>query len=281
MPELPEVETIVRKLSEHLPGKIIQSVSVQHPKSFLGSIELIKGKQVLGVSRRAKILRIHLPSETNILIHLKMTGQLIYTDATTRIGGGHPTADWVSELPSKHTRITAELSESSMLFFNDQRLFGWWKVLTDTQVAAEFAKLGLDIIDPSFSAEQLFTVFQRTAQPVKVALMDGSRVSGVGNIYACDALNLARINPWRPAKTLSRVESDRLYEAAKTVIYRGIELGGATIDDYRDVAGFAGQYQEKVLAYGREGSPCYNCGTPILKKKLAGRGTYFCPECQK
>ncbi len=281
MPELPEVETIIRKLHQHIVGKTIAKVQLLHPKSLHGEANTLQGKVIQDVSRRAKIIRVQLPRELNILIHLKMTGQLIYTDPTTRIGGGHPTDDWVDALPSSHTRIIAHLDDAATLYFNDQRLFGWWKIMDDAQVEVEFARLGLDIIDPRLSAQDLFTAFQRTAMPVKVALMDTRFVSGVGNIYACDALNLARINPWRPAKSLTKTEASRLFDAAQSVIRLGIELGGATIHDYRDVDGFAGRYQDEVLAYGREGSPCFNCGAKLVKKKLAGRGTYFCQVCQK
>ncbi len=280
MPELPEVETITCKLKAHIVGKRVTNLSVLHPKSMKGDFRQLIGKQIIGISRKAKIIRLHFPEQINILIHLKMTGQLIYTDLQTHIGGGHPTADWVSELPSKHTRIMVQLSDDATLFFNDQRLFGWWKVMDDGQVEVEYKKLGLDIIDPSFTAMKLYDAFQKTARPVKVVLMDGGIVSGVGNIYACDALNLAQIDPWRPAKSLSEQEAECLYEAALTVIWRGIELGGATIDHYRNIEGFAGQYQNVVLVYSREGLPCYNCGVSLAKVKLAGRGTYYCPGCQ-
>ncbi|MBP9820444.1 bifunctional DNA-formamidopyrimidine glycosylase/DNA-(apurinic or apyrimidinic site) lyase, partial [Candidatus Woesebacteria bacterium] len=275
MPELPEVETIACKLKAHIVGKRVTNLSVLHPKSMKGDFRQLIGKQIIGISRKAKIIRLHFPEQINILIHLKMTGQLIYTDSETHIGGGHPTADWVSELPSKHTRIMVHLSDDdATLFFNDQRLFGWWKVMDDSQVEVEFEKLGLDIIDPLFTAKKLYDAFQKTARPVKVVLMDGAKVSGVGNIYACDALNLAQIDPWRPARSLSEQEAECLYDAARTVIWRGIELGGATIDHYRNIEGFAGQYQNAVLVYSREGLPCYNCGVSLAKVKLAGRGTY-------
>ncbi len=280
MPELPEVETIAHKLATHVVGKTIEHILVHHSKSFQGDTALLINQPIVSISRRAKIICIQFPNALNLLIHLKMTGQLIYTDSNTRLGGGHPTADWVSALPSSHTRIEMTFSDNAKLFFNDMRLFGWWKVLTDDQVQLELARLAPDIIDPTLTSTYLHDRFLKTSMPIKGALMDTRFVSGVGNIYACDALNLARINPWRIARSLQTIETEALFVAAKTVIERGIQLGGATIDAYRNVEGFSGQYQDVVLVYGREGKPCYNCGALIQKAKILGRGTYFCAQCQ-
>lgn len=280
MPELPEVETITRKLQQYVGGKQIQKITVLREKSFQGNPVDIEGAVVGGVVRRAKLIKFSLESELNLLSHLKMTGQFIYVDGLTRVGGGHPTADWVRELPSKHTRIQFDLSGGAKLFFNDQRVFGWVKTVDANQEKLELARYAPDIIDPQVDNSYFYQKMQRTSRPVKVALMDTAVVSGVGNIYACDGLNLARLSPIRPASSLSFEEASKLLEATKAVIFKGIETGGATIDNYRDVGGFAGSYQDFIRVYGKADEPCPNCQHPIAKIKLAGRGTYWCPDCQ-
>ncbi len=281
MPELPEVETIVRRLKGILRGKTIKQVTIHHAKSFDGDYRRLPGQIIGDVTRRAKIINIHLSSPFHLLIHLKMTGQLIYVDDKVRVGGGHPTADWVEALPSRHTRLDFTFDDGSRLFFNDQRLFGWVRLLTNSQVVAEFAKLDPDVIDPFLTATRLHSAFTRRGTVLKQAIMDNTIVCGVGNIYACDALNMAQLSPLRPAKSLSVVEVVRLLEAMREVITKAIELGGTTFDGhYVNVDGFAGSYQEHLLAYGREGERCFNCGSSIEKITLGGRGTYFCPRCQ-
>lgn len=281
MPELPEVETITRRLSAVLPGKVIEGVTVYSTKSFSGQQTAIIGARIDAVERRAKVLSLVLSNGLKIATHLKMTGQLIYRDSSTRVGGGHPTADWVNDLPSKHTRIEYQLSAGAQLFFNDQRLFGWMKVLPEGEHAALFADFGPDIIEPAVTVEYLAPLFARKSAPIKQVIMDNQVVAGIGNIYACDCLNLARISPFRPAKSLTAKEVGVLLVAAKQVIARGIELGGTTSDGkYVDINGFAGGYQHELLAYDRLDKPCYNCGSNIIKSKLGGRGTYWCPVCQ-
>ncbi len=287
MPELPEVETITRKLDAVLPGKVIKKITLLHPKPWQGARpESLTGYLITQVSRRAKVIRIHLKhpetSQTsNILVHLKMTGQLIYVDPVQRLGGGHPTADWVSELPSKHTRVQIDLSPSSTLFFNDQRLFGWMKVMSDEEVETSFSSLAPDVIESQVNSQYLKPILARRSQSIKQAIMDTTVMCGVGNIYACDALNLAQIHPDRPAKSLSDEEIDRLLQATKQVINQGIELGGTTFDGkYVDIDGMAGQYQSVVRVYGREGKECLYCKGEIVKTKLGGRGMYYCSKCQ-
>jgi formamidopyrimidine-DNA glycosylase len=282
VPELPEVETIRRRLAERIVGKTIQSVEIHREKSFQGNGLLITNQTIQAVSRRAKILQLRFSDNLLLLVHLKMTGQLILLQADgNRVGGGHPTADWVENLPAKHTRVTIQFTDGDRLFFNDQRVFGWLKVADATQAAAEFAQYGPDINDPSFTANEFVKKLSKTRVPTKLAILNSALVAGIGNIYACDALNLAQISPFKPANTLTETEAVRLFSACQTVIQRGIELQGTTFDGkYVDVAGFAGGYQNEALAYGRAGQPCKNCGELIKKTQQAGRGTYFCPHCQ-
>lgn len=285
MPELPEVETIVKRLNTVLSGKIITDISVFKDKSFQGDHLSLLGLPILNVSRKAKLIRFHLPNGLNMLAHLKMTGQFIYisTDGS-RLGGGHPTADWVQDLPSKHTRVSFGLVDSEkkshQLYFNDQRIFGWVKLVSDQEVESEYEKYGPDVHTEDASLEYFTQKLSKTGRSIKQVIMDNSIISGVGNIYACDGLNLARIHPERRANSLTSKELQNLLFALKHVIVLGIELGGATIDNYRTVDGFAGGYQNEVLVYGREGEACKNCIGIIEKKQIGGRGTYFCPICQ-
>ncbi|MBP7842380.1 bifunctional DNA-formamidopyrimidine glycosylase/DNA-(apurinic or apyrimidinic site) lyase [Candidatus Woesebacteria bacterium] len=285
MPELPEVETIVRRLGEVLPNKIFSGITVFKEKSFLGDYQSIIGLPILALSRRAKLIRIHLPDGLNLLAHLKMTGQFIYVDTNgSRLGGGHPTDDWVKELPSSHTRIFFKLQDvtgkNQSLFFNDQRIFGWVRLASDAEVDREYTKYGPDIHTDAASLEYFSQKLSKTGRKIKQVIMDNSVVSGVGNIYACDGLNLCKLHPERKANLLTASETSQLLGALKSVIGLGIDLGGATIDNYRTVDGFAGKYQDHVRVYGKDGAACQNCGGIIQKTKIGGRGTFFCPNCQ-
>jgi formamidopyrimidine-DNA glycosylase len=283
MPELPEVETIRRRLAERIVGKTINAVSVFREKSFQGDQSLLLNTTIRAVDRTAKILQLELSEDLFLLVHLKMTGQLILQQASgERVGGGHPTADWVQSLPSKHTRVQIVFTDGDNLFFNDQRVFGWLKVVDMAARNQEFSNYGKDINDTTLTFAEFAEKISKTRRPIKLALLDSALVAGLGNIYVCDALNLARINPLRAANTLTSEELQRLFTAAQTVIERGIELKGTTFDGkYVDIAGFAGGYQKEALAYGRAGQPCYNCGAEIKKIQQNGRGTYYCAQCQK
>jgi formamidopyrimidine-DNA glycosylase len=215
------------------------------------------------------------------MIHLKMSGQLIYVDGEFRTGGGHPTDDWVQQLPSSHTRVVIEFTDGTTLFFNDQRIFGWIRVVNDEQLERSLVGLAPDVIDDSITAQYLFEKSQRKKIPIKQFIMDNQIVAGVGNIYACDALNLAKISPLRAASTISMEKMTRLLKSMREVVQLGIELGGATAHGkYVNVAGLAVKYQNVMLVYNKKGEACPNCNAMIIKIKLAGRGTYYCPQCQ-
>lgn len=318
MPELPEVETITNRLRPYLVGKKIAEVIQHHPKTFVSNGHLplpvilsgvpaksrdeveeslskdisvkssiiakksILNSQILEVSRKAKMIRIQLENNLNILIHLKMTGQIIYVDDKHRVGGGHPTEDWIAQLPTKHTRVEICFSDNSKMFFNDQRLFGWMKVMSDEEIEKEFAKYAMDVNSPNFTLKYFSEIVKKRSMPIKQLIMDNTIVSGIGNIYACDALNLAQLSPFQKANTLSSDQIESIYNASKSIIQKGIDLGGATTDGkYIDVHGFAGKYQLEARVYDRKGQKCLHCGGEIVKEKLGGRGTYYCSVCQK
>lgn len=282
MPELPEVQSLTSKLEKILPAKKFAKINIFNQKSFTGETQSLLDTQVEQVRRKAKVIIIDLDNGLSLITHLKMTGQLIYLDDQIKLGGGHPTADWVKNLPSSHTRIEYIFADGSQLFFNDQRKFGWMRLVGEDELNQLFAKTAPDVIDQQISSRYLLDKFSRKTQAIKQAIMDNSLLAGVGNIYACDSLHLAQINPVRPAKSLSEEEVIRLTQAMKSVVNRAIELGGTTFDGkYVSIDGLAGGYQDELRVYGREGEECPRCGASIEKIKLGGRGTYFCSICQK
>ncbi len=302
MPELPEVETIRRQLGGVLSGQKVVAVDVRRAKSFGGKKSQMVGKKIKGVGRKGKMVVVDL-GDPHLLIHLKMTGQLIYQEKKNtevdephfkdhrvhmkfggRIIGGHPTASWISKLPDKHTRIVIKLSRGT-LYFNDMRVFGWIKVVDEKERDRVLEKMPPDVIDREMDGEGFYKILRVSARAVKLVVMDSTKIGGVGNIYANDGLWKARIDPGRKAKSLGRVESDRLLLALKAVVRLGIKLGGATASDQKFVqtTGLGGKYQEHFLTYEREGEKCKrrSCVGVIRKIKLGGRGTYSCPKCQK
>lgn len=286
MPELPEVETVRRKLDTLLRQRSLQHIEVLREKSFLHfpAVQLdITKQRVVEVQRRAKILHIVFDGKRDLLIHLKMTGQLIFIDpAGERSGGGHPTADWVTALPSKHTRVIFSFSDGSKLFFNDQRVFGWIRSPLKQEVNQEFSNYGPDINDPNLSVIYLLRQAKRRSIPIKQFIMDNTVICGVGNIYASESLFRIGLHPATPTKQVTEKQMTKLLQAMQMIIARAIELGGTTFDGkYVGVDGFSGGFQHELQVYGREGQPCLHCSTLILKIKQGGRSTFYCPQCQK
>jgi len=285
MPELPEVESIRHKLNAVLVDHQIQRVEVLREKSFLTfsacSADILN-KTVVKVKRRAKILQIVLSESRDLLIHLKMTGQLIFVNNNgQRVGGGHPSADWVNDLPAKHTRVIFTFTDGSRLFFNDMRVFGWIRSPLKQDVKKEFINLGPDINDPNLTVDYLLVQATRRSVPIKQFIMDNKVICGVGNIYASESLFQAGINPQKSAKEINKEEMMQLLVAMQDIIERSIQLGGTTFDGkYVGIDGFAGGFQHELKVYGREGEICFNCGNKIQRIKQGGRGTFFCPTCQ-
>ncbi len=292
MPELPEVETIARQLDEVLAGKKITKIDVLHTKSFGGKESDLVGMEIDSVARKAKMILIKCcraaPTLRSgqavsriLVVHLKMTGQLIYVENSRRIVGGHPTADWVNDLPSKYTRIIIDFDNGAKLFFNDLRVFGWMRVMTNDEWRMANDRLPSDVVDREFTPEYFKSVLAKSGRSIKLILLDQAKFGGVGNIYANDALYKAKIDPRRKAKELNDIEIKELYIAVKKVINLGIKYGGASVDKYVDAVGVGGKYQEHFLVYQRNGEKCKRDGATIRKIKIGGRGTYYCPSCQK
>lgn len=282
MPELPEVETIRRQLDRSLRKREIKKVSVLRSKSFVGDYESMIGWKVERIDRKAKVIEMYFTGKKDMLIvHLKMTGQLVFIDGDKRVVGGHPTVDWVKDLPSKHTRVVVEFTDRSKLFFNDMRVFGWMKLVEQKKYEQEMKNTAPDVIEKEFTVDYLSKILGGTSKAVKLVLMDQTKIGGVGNIYANDALYLAKVRPDRKAKSLSDVEVKRLWSAIREVIEKGIKYGGASAANYVDTRGLGGTYQEHFLVYKKDGQKCPGCEGKIEKMRLGGRGTFYCPCCQK
>jgi formamidopyrimidine-DNA glycosylase len=282
MPELPEVETIRRQLDGELVGRKIREVEVLREKSFSGNENELAGWEVEKVGRKAKVLEIYFKKKEKLMIvHLKMTGQLVFVDGKRRVAGGHPTADWVSELPSNHTRVVVSFRDGSKLFFNDMRVFGWMKMVDKEKYEKEMRKTAPDVTDKEFSLEYFTNLLAKTNKAVKLLLMDQEKIGGVGNIYANDALYLAKVMPNRKANSLSLAETKNLLASIREVINKGIKYGGASAENYVDTYGLGGTYQDHFLIYKKDGQTCKRCGSKFRKMTLGGRGTYYCPKCQK
>lgn len=287
MPELPEVETVRLGLGRYLPGQKVVAVVVDNPKSFQAEDSLVQaeliGAAIKSVDRRAKVLMIRLSSGYILLIHLKMTGQLIYRPFSGRgFGGGHPTDSLIGELPDRSTRVTLELTRGK-LFFNDQRKFGWVKLLRDSDIEKLdfFQKVGPEPLEPEFTFEGFRRRLERRKRTtVKAAILDQSIVAGVGNIYADESLHAARIHPATLVGEVSTVKLKRLHQAIQDSLRISLEHGGSSDRNYVDADGNKGSYLKFARVFRREGQPCSDCGAIIEKTRVAGRGTHFCPKCQ-
>lgn len=282
MPELPEVETIARGLHASLAGKEIVGLSVRNASSFVGKQKDIVGQKVKSVGRRAKVLIFELSNGKYLLFHLKMTGQLIYIDHAKRIAGGHADHDWHAELPNTHTRIIFDFGTDRKLYFNDLRKFGWARVMTTAEMDDYLAKYGPEPL-PVFDLENLKERARRKPRSaIKKFLMDQNVIAGIGNIYADETLFAARIHPKRLVGSISDAEWQKIADEAQRILKLAIAKGGTTDSDYVNVNGQKGGMQDYLAVYHQAGEPCPRaCGGTIERTIVGGRGTHFCPICQK
>lgn len=288
MPELPEVETVRRGLQELIVGRTVAAVSSNNPKSFPnapGDVNLfLLDAIVKGVRRRAKVLMIDLSTDYTLVIHLKMTGQLVFVGDQVRFGAGHPSDSLINALPDKSTHVTFDFKDGSHLYFNDQRKFGWVRLIPTLEVPnIDFMKkVGPEPLDLDFTAAQFAERFKRRAKTsIKAALLDQTVVAGVGNIYADESLWGARIHPLRLVGSITKKEFEDLYTDLREVMNLAIAKGGSSNHTYINAEGKKGSYMDFARVFRREGLPCPRCGTEIIKFKAAGRGTHICPHCQQ
>ncbi|MCA9332839.1 bifunctional DNA-formamidopyrimidine glycosylase/DNA-(apurinic or apyrimidinic site) lyase [Candidatus Saccharibacteria bacterium] len=287
MPELPEVETVVTGLNKLVVGKIIDHVDFDWPKSFPNSDEEIRsylvGSEIVNVKRRAKVIIMELSSKYSLVAHLKMTGQFVFR-GRTNWGAGHPNDSLVSKLPDKSTRVTFTFSDNSKLFFNDQRKFGWIRLLPTSEVAnIDFIKkLGPEPLSSDFTHNEFRKQLQKRPNTnIKAALLDQSVIAGIGNIYADESLWGARIHPQSVVKSLTTAQTNKLHNEIVEVLKLSIEKGGSTDRNYVDAEGKKGSYLKFANVFRRENQECPRCGATIVKIRVAGRGTHVCPMCQR
>ncbi len=282
MPELPEVETIKRGLQGCILSKKIVQVKVFCEKSFIGLRELVVGRTVEGFRRFGKALVIDLSDGISLIIHLRMTGQLIY-DGEERYAGGHPNDNFTDKLPNKQTRVVLDFGDEGKLFFNDQRKFGFIKVVPTDEVVQDKFIASLAPEPWKMEDSEFYQRLQRhSGSPVKAVILDQKVICGLGNIYADEALFYAGIRPDRKAGEVSLEEASKLLEGAREVMERSIESGGSTMATYVKADGTKGDYLRLFAqVFRREGEPCNRCGAEIIKTRVAGRGTHICPRCQK
>lgn len=287
MPELPEVETVRLQLLHHTVGKTIAGVEVFHSKT-VGYDERIEdtllGKTVDHIDRVGKLLIFSFKKESTVFVlaHLKMTGQFFFVDDTAVAGGGHSmTAADTAELPGKHTRVALYFTDHSTLYFNDMRLFGYFKVANPEMVAAARGKFGPEPIDEQFDVADFVVRVRKRKTPIKAALLDQSLVAGLGNIYVDEALWRAGVRPTRKANRLTKTEAAEIITAGGQVMRESIAVGGTTFQHFVDTGGANGNFTDYLKVFGRQGSACERCGATIKKIRCAGRGTHYCPGCQK
>lgn len=286
MPELPEVETVRRGLQSLIVSRRVKQVTHDTAKGFPNASADVQafliGASITAVRRRAKVLLIDLSTDYTLVIHLKMTGQLVYRGEQV-FGAGHPNESLIGELPDRSTRVTIEFIDGSHLYFNDQRKFGWMRLLPTVEVPnIDFMKkVGPEPLEADFTADEFAARFTRRGKTsIKAALLDQSVIAGVGNIYADESLWGAKIHPKRLVNTITDAEFTQLYTELRTVMNLAIDKGGSTDKNYVNAEGKRGSYMDFARAFRREGQPCPRCGTEIIKFKAAGRGTHICPVCQ-
>jgi formamidopyrimidine-DNA glycosylase len=277
LPELPEVEVVRRGLHAHAAGKTITAVRVHHPRAVrrheAGPADLtarLIGRRIVGTGRRGKYLWLTLEDASALVVHLGMSGQMLLGDVTN----------------TGHLRIAALLDDGTALSFVDQRTFGGWMLadmvtVDGTDVPVPVAHLGRDPLDPRFDTEAVVTVLRHKHSEIKRQLLDQTVVSGIGNIYADEALWRARINGARVAASLTRQQLRTLLDAAADVMRDALGHGGTSFDSlYVNVNGESGYFERSLDAYGREGQACRRCGSVIRREKFMNRSSYYCPKCQ-
>lgn len=288
MPELPEVETVRRGLITLLPGKKVKGIWHDWPKSFPNAESDVNafliGASITDVRRRAKVLIIDLNSKHSLVIHLKMTGQLVFVASDLRFGAGHPNDSLLHQLPDKSTRVIVTFHGDSKLFFNDQRKFGWMRLIPTAEIENIdfFRKVGPEPLaadfKPSLFKERLN---KRPKSSIKAALLDQTVIAGVGNIYADESLWAAKVHPATTVINTSQSKLNTLFTQLRAIMELSIKKGGSTDKNYVNVEGKKGSYLSFANVFRREGKPCKRCGTAIVKLKVAGRGTHICPKCQR
>jgi formamidopyrimidine-DNA glycosylase len=294
MPELPEVETIRSRLAPLIEGRTLHRLEILDPRwceplSPLVLRDALEGRQIVRLGRRGKYLILEAAGEIFLLMHLRMTGTLLY-DAPpgaqyvrVRMHLGDTPSVGSAHCAGTGDRAAGAAQAAHVVSFCDPRRFGTGQLALGGPALDAFLdeRLGVEPLGADFTTEQLFLQTRNRRAPIKAVLLDQRRVAGVGNIYANEALFRANIHPLREARLLTRAQIAALRDAVVASLQAGLDAGGATIDDFRHPDGVKGAFQNEFLVHGRDGQPCLQCGSEVRKFVAAGRGTYACETCQK
>ncbi len=287
MPELPEVQTIIDDLGQQVLFKKIKKVDVLLPRIVKASsknfILELKNNSFQKIERRGKYIIISLQNKDKFLIiHLRMTGQIIYQQKNNLIAGGHSDQKINLNLPHRQTHLIITFQDQSRLFYNDQRQFGYLEIVNQKKVKDLENKLGIEPLSSEFTLKYFKNLIKDKKRNLKAFLLDQKYIAGLGNIYVDESLFEAGILPHRPTNSLQEEEIKKLYQAIKKVLKKAIKYRGTTFNNYKDAHGRTGNFINKLKAYGQENKKCMRCQKEIIKKiKIAGRGTRYCPKCQK
>jgi formamidopyrimidine-DNA glycosylase len=288
MPELPEVETVARQLEPELEGRRIEALEVLDPRwsrpvAPEALAERVSGSTIEGLGRRGKYLLLGLDGRRTLVMHLRMTGNLVLVEGEEVLdpSEGRRLYEGERSTSARHLRARFLLDDGREVWFTDPRRFGEAFLIDDAGLQARFAgRVGVEPLSEEFTPEALGEMAAGRTAPLKSFLLDQKGVAGVGNIYADEALYRARLHPLSPAGSMKPEHLEALREGVVAALEAGIDAGGSSIDDYRDGRGEKGTMQERFLVHTREGEPCPSCGDPIARIVVSGRSTYFCPHCQ-
>ena len=292
MPELPEVETVRRDLAACLLNKKIKRVTVLNPKTVSSGpddfAKLLSGTFFIDINRRGKLLIFKLKRhESYLLVHLKMTGQLIYLSEKSTVSGGHSLSSHSfekavgGELPNKHTRVIITFADNSNLFFNDLRKFGYMKIVSSQELDNILSNnYGPEPLAKDFKLDDFAAILKNKKRSIKAVLLDQKIIAGLGNIYTDEVLFAAGIRPMRLASSITKAEALKIYQVIPKILKLAIKHRGTTFSNYVDSKGRRGNFSSLLQVYGRGKEKCLKCSSAIIKTKIAGRGTYYCPHCQ-
>lgn len=288
MPELPEVETVRRQLIPICSDATITDLVVFHPKTVAYDTnikDVLVGKTIQTIDRIGKLLIVSFLDHPDlfVLIHLKMTGQILFTDSQDRIGGGGHTLGVTDavDLPHRHTRVSLTLHTGSTLYFNDMRLFGYCKRATAKETERIKSSFGSEPLDPNFDVHAFSKALRARRTTTKAALLDQSLIAGLGNIYVDEVLFRVGVKPQRRAHRLRAREALAIADMARDILTEAIALGGTTFQHFTDTGGQAGNFSDRLLVFGKHNTPCPVCSTTLMKTRVASRGTHYCPHCQR
>ena len=285
MPELPEVETIINDLKQKVLNKKIVRLDLYLPRIIKNTPNYFKkiiiNNSFKNISRVGKLIIIELSRKNFLIVHLKMTGQLVYEEKNKIIAGGHSQNSPINNLPNKYTRVSFEFNDGARLFFNDMRTFGYLKIVSKNKLCKILLKYGDDPTAETFEFNKWYDKIKNRQTSIKAVLLNQSLAAGIGNIYADEILFHAGVKPARIARKLSGKEAEKIFKAIKLILKKAIKHRGTTFSDYVDADGNKGNFIKFLNVYGREGKQCKKCGGLIKKTKIAQRGTRYCPKCQK